>query len=249
VQPPSHFVVIGAQRCGTTYLYRLLDEHPEIEMAKPVRPEPKFFLDDREYARGIAHYGAEYFTAHGPRVRGEKATSYLESAVALQRIETSIPGAPLVVVLRDPVRRAISNYRFSIEHGSEDLPMAEALRAAAEGDRPWDRHRFSVSPHDYLRRGRYVDHLALVAQAAPSSRVIVLLLEELIERPDVLTNLYGQLGVDRSFRPNGREVIVNASTEPPEPKDEVLESWLRHYFAEPNRQLAQYLGRPLPWPS
>ena len=41
-----HLLVIGAQRCGTTYLHDLLDAHPEIAMARPARPEPKVFLAD-----------------------------------------------------------------------------------------------------------------------------------------------------------------------------------------------------------
>src|SRR5712691_8572726 len=108
----DHFVIVGAQRCGTTYLYRLLDEHPEIEMAKPLRPEPKFFLDDDRFPLGLSYYESQFFSEAGPRVRGEKSTSYIESDVAAQRIKATLPGAPMVAVLRDPVERAISNYRF-----------------------------------------------------------------------------------------------------------------------------------------
>ena len=57
----EHFFIIGAQRSGTTYLYHLLDEHPEICMARPLRPEPKFFLKNELYARGLEYYETCYF--------------------------------------------------------------------------------------------------------------------------------------------------------------------------------------------
>src|SRR5262245_37213050 len=118
----DHFVIIGAQRCGTTYLTRLLDEHPDVEMAKPFRPEPKFFLDDGAFGRGLDHYDARFFTDDRARVRGEKSTSYIESELAIERIASLLPDAQVVVVVRDPVSRAVSNHRFSTEHGVEHLP-------------------------------------------------------------------------------------------------------------------------------
>src|SRR6266576_1930600 len=105
----DHFVIVGAQRCGTTYLYRLLDEHPEIEMAKPLWPEPKFFLDDERYPLGLPYYESQFFSEPETRVRGEKSTSYIESETAAQRIKATLPEAAVLVVLRDPVLRAISN--------------------------------------------------------------------------------------------------------------------------------------------
>src|SRR5205814_123516 len=114
--------------------------------------------DDDLYSRGLEYYESEYFAEPGTRVRGEKSTSYIESDVATRRITATLPGAPLLVVLRDPVRRAISNYRFSTQNGVDDLPISEALRAEA-GERSWDHARFSVSPFAYLARGRYVEYL------------------------------------------------------------------------------------------
>ena len=61
------FVIIaGAQRSGTTYLYRVLDAHPGTHMARPSRPEPKFFHLDSEYARGLDYYLERYFGEADP---------------------------------------------------------------------------------------------------------------------------------------------------------------------------------------
>jgi Sulfotransferase domain len=242
---PDHFVIIGAQRCGTSYLSRLLDEHPGIEMAKPFRPQPKFFLDKEQVARGLDFYENRFFSDDRSRVRGETSTSYIESELALQRIAALLPQAPVVVVVRDPVSRAVSNHRFSTEHGVEHLPLAEGLRADA-GAREWDPTRFSVSPFAYLARGRYADYLERVARHIPRERVRVLVFEELVSDPGVLAALYEQLGVDPAFTPAGLGTGINASAGD-EVLDDETEAWLRDYFAEPNRCLAEFLGRELPW--
>lgn len=244
---PDHFVIVGAQRCGTTYLTRLLDEHPEIEMAKPLRPEPKFFLDDEQYARGLAYYESRFFTESGPRVRGEKSTSYIESEAAAERIVSMIPNATIVVLLRDPVRRAVSNYRFSVEHGSEDLPLAEALRASVSGERPWDATRFSVSPHAYLPRGRYIDYLERFARHASSDQLHVVFFEELVAGRRGVAACYDRLGVDPTFRPDALGSVVNATDGDDSVVEPAFAGWMRDYFRESDRRLAAFLGRRLPW--
>ena len=244
----DHFVIVGAQRCGTTYLYRLLDEHPEIEMAKPLRPEPKFFLDDEHYALGLPYYESQYFSDPGTRVRGEKSTSYIESSVAAQRIKATLPRADLIVLLRDPVLRSLSNYRFSVQNGVEPLPLADAIHAAATGIREWDHTRFSVSPFDYLARGRYADYLERFSRFVAPEQIHVVLFEELVGNGAVIADLYARLGVDPGFRPAGTANVVNASDPAGEQPGDDLDAWMREYFREPNARLETMLGRPLPWP-
>ncbi len=243
----GHFVIAGAQRSGTTYVYRMLDEHPEIEMAKPMRPEPKFFLDDAAYARGLASYEHEYFSGKpGARVRGEKSTSYLEHPVTASRIVTMLPGARVLVVVRDPVERAVSNYRFTCEHGFETLPVDEALSNAAAWDRPYDRERFSVSPYDYVRRGRYIDYLEQYLLYVAREQLIIVVLEELLAGgTEAEATLYAQLGVDATFRrsePARRP--VNASAGDAQPGAETR-SFLRAYYRDANARLERLLGSPL----
>jgi len=240
--------VVGAQRCGTTYLHHLLDRHPEIEMARPVRPEPKFFLDDARYARGLAHYDAAYFTGKpGAKVRGEKGTSYLESDAAATRIARAFPKARIVVLVRDPVARAVSHWRFSVENGVETLPLEEALRREPERRDAFDRSRFSVSPFAYLRRGRYADDLARWDARFPRPQIRVLVSESFQGSAAALKALYEWLGVDPGFRPEGIATPVNESR--PAPGDEALSpqaaAWLKDHFAEPNRRLAEAFGLDL----
>ena len=110
----DYFLVVGAQRCGTTYLRTLLDEHPSIVMATPSQPEPKVFLDDDVVRRGLEWYDATWFAgAPAGALRGEKSTSYLEVPALRSTGCAPCSGTRWILVqLRDPVARAVSNWRF-----------------------------------------------------------------------------------------------------------------------------------------
>ena len=76
------FAIAGGQRCGTTSLYHLLDLHPDIFLAKPVHPEPKFFLRDPAPGRDRAWYIERWFSdASDAKAAGEKSTSYMENSL------------------------------------------------------------------------------------------------------------------------------------------------------------------------
>ena len=240
----EHFFVVGAQRSGTTYLYELLDAHPEIEMARPVRPEPKFFLHEATRDLGAADYEAACFDPGSTaRVRGEKSTSYIESEAAAERIRAVFPDARIVFLLREPAARAVSNYRFSVANGLETLSMWDAF--AREEDRVgrYDARAVSVSPFAYQQRGHYVDYVDVYARIFPREALHLMLHEDLVRGPDAIAALYAFLGVDSSFRPEVLGQVVNA-TEGEALPAAAVES-LRAVFAESNARLAERYGLDL----
>lgn len=245
----DRFFIVGAQRSGTTYLYHLLDQHPEIEMAAPVRPEPKFFMRDADFAKGLGYYESHYFPGKpGAWLKGEKSTSYLESNTAAERVATAYPEARIVVMLRDPVARAISHWRFSVANGVENLPMAEAFEAEEERAKQWDAGRFSVSPFAYKRRGRYIDDIAIWENHFPPSRIRVLVHESFVGQADQVADLYRFLGVADDFSPSGLARRVNSS-QPPDKVDDRLSdrqrAALAAEFADTNARLADAYGLDL----
>jgi hypothetical protein len=246
---PRHLLVIGGQRCGTTGLVALLDAHPEIAMAQPARPEPKVFMSDELAARGLAWYELTYF-AHvtTETLLGEKSTSYIEDAGAAGRAWAVLGEAEIVVQLRDPVQRAISNWRFSTQHGVEDRSLKEAFTENLDGPRDWDKTKTSVSPFAYLERGRYSVYLQPWFDRFPG-HVHVRFLEDHLADPSSIGDLYAALGVDPTFRPPDSDKKVNESTGRPPRLDGDLEARVRHYFAASDAALSERLGRPLPWPT
>lgn len=244
---PRHALVIGAQRCGTTYLATALDAHPQVTLARPARPEPKVFCDEALAARGAEWYRRTWFAhARDERVLVDKSTSYLEDPQAPARAAAVLGDPHVVALLRDPVQRAVSHWRFSTGHGLETRDLETALRADLVEEQPWDPGRTSVSPFAYLRRGRYADHLAPWL-ATFGADVHVVLLEELLADPAVLRDLLEALGVDPALAPPPDPGPVNASEgERPVWGDAFLGT-VQEYFEHSNEALAAQLGRRLPW--
>jgi hypothetical protein len=242
-----HFVVIGAQRCGTTYLHDQLAAHPGIAMARPGRPEPKVFLSDDIVERGAEWYRRTWFGhAADDAVLGEKSTSYIETPAAVERVRHTLGDAQIVAQLRDPIGRAISNWKFSRSSGLEERPLAEALEQNLEGPLAWDPGRTSVSPYAYLERGRYAAQLEPWLAAFPGL-VRVQFLEELVADADLIGTLYGWLGVDPDFRPDALDEPVHESDVTAGKLGDDLRAQLREHFEKADRELAELLGRELPW--
>lgn len=245
--PSRHVLLVGAQRCGTTYLGAALDAHPDITLAQPPRPEPKVFCNAEVAAQGHESYDATWFAhARDEQLLLDKSTSYLEDPEAPARAAAVLGDPYVVVVLRDPVQRALSNWRFSTDHGLETRDVEEALRADLEREQPWDPGTTSVSPFAYVRRGRYVDHLPSWTSTFPDT-THVLFLEELLADPAVLTGLVGALGVDPDLTPEPARGPVNESATGRPVLGEALRGTLEEYFAASNAALADTLGRNLPW--
>jgi hypothetical protein len=242
-----HLLVIGAQRCGTTYLHSLLDAHPDIAMARPARPEPKVFCSDEVTRRGVEWYHDTYFAHAGPEdLLGDKSTSYLEDSSAAARAAEVLGEPHIIVLLRDPVARAVSNWRFSTSHGLETRPLQAALRGSVAGEAPWDRSLTSVSPFAYLSRGRYSDYLGPWLTAFPAT-THVLFLEELVEDRSTLGDLWRVLDVEPAPHPHRPVPAPNQSRGETPVLDADLSGTLETYFQESNRALAAQLGRALPW--
>jgi hypothetical protein len=244
---PGHLLVIGAQRSGSSYLSKALDAHPQITMARPSRPEPKVFCDSEASARGLEWYHRTWFAHAGTeQLLGDKSTSYLEDPDAPARAAEMLGHAHVVAVLREPIARAVSNWRFSTQNGFETRPLEVALRADLEDEQAWDREATSVSPFAYLRRGRYLDQLEPWFSTFPDTTRVVFS-EELFADPAVLTSLFADLGVDPDRVPAPSGDRVNDVEGHPPALSDTLVGTLESYFEASNAALGARLGRTLPW--
>ena len=244
-----HFLVIGAQRCGTTWLHHQLEAHPQIAMARPTRPEPKVFLDDLTPDQDHDWYVDTWFGHATPgQVLGEKSTSYVDRPDSIERVRGLLGDVPLVVQLRDPVARALSHWRFSHESGLEQRSLTEALEANLEGPLPWDPRTTSVSPYAYLERGRYAESLRPWVDAF-GDLLHVQFLEELLTRPELFAGTLAHVGVDPTATTEVDLAPVNRShgDDATEALDPAIATAVRQSFTESDRELATLLGRSLPW--
>ena len=208
----KHFFIIGAQRSGTTYLYRILDEHPEIRMARPVKPEPKVFLSANYSERNfsIQSYYDKYFgDMRFNYVCGEKSTSYYEDEDSAQHIHKHFRDASIIFILRNPVERALSNYWFSLENGLETRTLEEVF--IDKMPPPGLKTRISVDPFNYLGRSIYSTSIRRFLQFFPKEKFLILVMENFISNLESIQRLYYDLGVDSSFIPSGIDSRINQS--------------------------------------
>ena len=210
----NHLFIIGAQRSGSTYLYHLLQNHPQINMAKPAWPEPKFFLNNDLCRLGRAGYEKKYFNdiSETTRYLGEKSTSYIESSLVGKRIAEFYPDARILIILRNPVIRAYSNYLFSMQNGLETLSFEEAI--AMESNRLYQNthHKISVNPFAYRQRGYYMDYIEKYLHIFSLSQIYILIFEELVDNPDLIKPLYKWLEINHAFIPHCTQQVFNAGT-------------------------------------
>jgi Sulfotransferase domain len=244
------FIIGGAPRSGTTWLYELLARHPDVWMAKPLKPEPKFFLVDHMYAKGLSFYADTWFAGARPDQRaGEKSTDYLESAVAAERIARDLPHVRLVFILREPADRAYSNYLWSRMNGIETDSFENALALEEERERTLPERWKFARPFSYFSRGLYADLLQPYFARFRDDQILVVKFEDIITSPASLAvRVQSFIGVDA--RPDdaaGLGVINPSLKEGPPVAAETFHALLGRY-AEPNRRLAEMLGdRFEPW--
>jgi hypothetical protein len=200
------FLVIGAPKAGTTALHVALARHPGLYMSAV--KEPKFFLSDgpppakgggpgdtltwREHIWRRPEYEALFDPAPPGTLRGESTPLYLYDRAAMRRIREALPGARLIVVLRDPVERAHSNWTHLWSAGLE--PVGDFVRACGEEERRiaagW------ASFWHYTGLGRYGEQLEYLFTLFPREQVLVLRYRRLVDEPaQTLDRICGFLGV------------------------------------------------------
>src|SRR5215218_568230 len=242
------YLVIGAQRAGTTTFYALLRMHPLIDRAQ--RKELHFF--DRDYEKGEAYYRSLFpprTTINGrPTITGEATPYYLYHPLVAQRAHALVPHAKLFVLLRNPVDRAYSHWRFQVARGNETLSFEEAIdaeegRLAREDPDGYAHRRFS-----YQARGIYAPQLARWMELFGMEALRIFKAEAFFKRTDnVLRRAQRHLGVPvRRLPLSGRPAQRNSTGEHP-PMNPKTRRKLTDYFRPYNEELYEMLGRDFGW--
>ncbi|MGY1697007.1 MULTISPECIES: sulfotransferase [unclassified Geodermatophilus] len=203
------FVIAGAPKAGTTALHAALATHPGLYLS-PVK-EPKYYLTDgrppprsRQRGPGDAHSAREWvwrradylrlFDGAPPgTVRGESTPFYLHDRAAQRRLAADVPGIRVVVVVRDPVDRAWSNWVHLRADGLE--PEADFRTAVSREDA---RVAAGWAPFWHYRGlGRYGEQLRDLYAVLPRSQVLLLRYRQLVDTPrETLDRVSAFLGVE-----------------------------------------------------
>jgi sulfotransferase family protein len=231
------FLIIGAKKCGTTFLYDLLTRHPHVEPA--AKKELHYF--DILYEEESIKWYRRCFPAprwkDGRRTITGEATPYLDAShVVPERVARMLPRARVIALLRNPVDRAYSDYQQARRKGREPLTFEEAIEVEKTQ---------TLARRKYLSRSTYADHLLRWSRFFAEEQMLVLKSEDFFERTqDTLECVLNFLGL-----PNWElEASEKRNKGKYEAKmDPTTRQRLEEYFEPHNERLYEHLGVDFEW--
>lgn len=206
--PLPTFLIIGANKASTTSLFNYLKQHPDIFMSRI--KEPMFFVYDgketpddsptrvakkADIINNVEDYKRLFAEAVNEKERGEASTAYLPcSFLIADRIKSYVPDIKLICILRNPIERAYSGYRFHVGLGIEKRSFKTVMKLQMN---PSTNDR---KPQAYFHLGLYAEHVEKYYQTFGKSRMKVYLFEDWCGSPQsVLRDIYEFLEVDPDF--------------------------------------------------
>lgn len=206
-----NFLIIGAQKSGTTWLAKMLRQHPDVYMPPG---EIHFFDKAHNFGKGLAWYASHFAGANGQKAIGEKTPDYLWAngqgveghlPEVHRNIHRTLPDARLIAVLRNPVDRAVSAVKHII--GSGRISPRHAIDDLLTGPK-----RSLVDGHGVIDYGFYHRQLAAYLEYFDRRQLLVLIYEEdVVGNPEAgLKRVCQFLEIDDSFEFQGVRERVNA---------------------------------------
>ena len=237
-----NFIIIGCQRCGTTSLYTYLAQHPQI--LTPIKKEMDFF--SWHFDRGI-----DWYLAHFPPMppgeqflTGEASPSYFDSREAPERLYSLFPEAKLIVLLRNPVDRAISQFYRLTGLNWEARSLDRVISDEIERLNQNPEYIIGEEPGNYLARGRYIEFIKNWRTFFSQEQLLILKSEdfyagaattvkqvlEFLDLPEYHLSEY------QNANPGSYQRV-----------NESVRDRLSDYFRPYNQEVEEYLGRHFDW--
>jgi len=245
------FIIIGAQKCGTSTMFSSLRKHPDIFL--PRKKELHFF--DEKYDKGIGRY-LRYFNRKKipptPFCSGEASPFYVFHPLTASRIFQHFPDIKLILLLRNPINRAYSHYHHQRRKGRIAISFENAIylepdilknrkEAYFEDENNSDLiyRRFS-----FLARSRYAEQLAVWYQYFSKEQILIIKSEDYFLNPPVtFQQVFDFLGLSPF------EIVLKQEHEPSNypPMKPETRLQLQEYFEPFNQQLYELVGRNFEW--
>ncbi len=253
------FLIVGAQRCGTTSLFHVLAQHPAVFSPVLNRKELHYF--DNEYSRGLGWYQSQFPIGAWARVTARNAgvtpvafegsPYYMFHPLAPARIHRDLPGVRLLVLVRDPVERAYSQHAHQVGLGLETESFERALeleedRIAGETERLINEPSYNSRKHwlyAYRARGHYADQLQRMESLFGRDRIHVVDSGDFFTDPGpAYDRVLGFLNL-----PAHSPAFTPQNARPRSPMPETLRASLDEHFRPHDERLAAWLGHEPSW--
>jgi hypothetical protein len=245
------FIIIGAQKCGTSTMFHHLRKHPDIFL--PRKKELHFF--DENYDKGMEFYLHFFNRKKMPERQfcsGEASPFYFFHPLAASRIYQHFPDIKLILLLRNPINRAYSNYQHQHRKGRISISFEHAIKLEPEILEHKRKAYFEQENHSdlmyrrfsFLARSLYSEQLPAWYQHFSKEQILILKSEDYFKNPtDTFKQVFEFLGV-KPF-----EIILtkeHKKSDYPPMKPETRQQ-LKEYFEPFNQQLYQLTGRDFGW--
>jgi Sulfotransferase domain len=254
------FLIVGAQRCGTTSMFHVLSQHPAMVSAIGNKKELRFF--DDEYQHGLAWYQSHFpFRARAQAaardtgiepIAFEGSPYYMFHPLAPERIHRALPGVRLLVMVRDPVERAYSQHAHQVHRGLETESFERALEledARIEGEA----ERLASDPaylsrnhrlYTYRARGHYADQIEHLERIFGRDRILVVDCGDFFTDPGLD---YERVLKFIGLPPLGEPEFKPQNARPRSPISQTLRAELDEHFRPHDERLADWLGQAPSW--
>lgn len=244
---PPKFMVIGAEKCGTTSLYHYLSQHPQF--LPSIEKELDFF--DIEFGRGI-----DWYLAHFPPIpdqekdiiTGEVSPNYIYHRHAPQRVKDFFPDTKLIVLLRDPVERTVSRYYMLHKKVNSGFSLEQKINAEIkdissnmkEGQVPWP----VLNRCRNVGNSLYFFHLQKWLKVFPREQFLVVKSADFYKNPALaLENIFDYLEVPNHKLPEYKQYNAGSYN----PITEEMRTKLAEFFQPYNQKLEDLLGMEFNW--
>ncbi|MED0888970.1 sulfotransferase domain-containing protein [Bacillus mycoides] len=245
-----HFLIIGAQKCGTTSLYNYLIQHPQVHAAS--HKELHFF--DIYFKKGMEWYYKQFplIKLDEPVITGEASPYYIFHPHAPKRIASILPNVKLIILLRNPVDRAYSHYYHQVRMQTENLSFKQAIYEENNRLKPElikmvkDENYYSIpyQYYSYLARGRYIEQLQNWMNLFPKKQFLILKSEDFFSNPNfIFQTVLDFLGIS----PYQLKEYKKENTNNYPNLDINTKNELYNYYDNYNLRLYNYLGTNFNW--
>jgi hypothetical protein len=243
------YIIIGAQKGGTSSLHKYLGQHPYI--IPSFKKEVHFF--DKSFHKGKSWYKSHFpiFKRLRKKLSGEASPYYIFHPLVPERIYSIIPNVKLILILRNPIDRAYSHYNMEYNRGDEKNSFKEVIKLEErrlkneehkirKGQYSWE-HQC----HSYLARGKYVEQLENWLKFFRKKQILIITSEDLFLNPQKeCSKLFKFLGLP-DYKLNS---IENAFKGEYNKKIETsMQNFLNKYFEPYNKKLYMLLDRNFKW--
>jgi len=238
------FIIIGTIKSGTSGLYRTMIKHSKIKGARNNKKE-LVYLQSKRYQKNLQNYRQYFFPCKEGEITGEATPSYILYEKVAQRLKFSLPNIKLIVLLRNPVIRAYSQYYHAVRNVNRGIypkivSFDELIEKELQGKTPYPKH---MGKH-LIKRGIYVTQLEMWYKYFSKNQIMIIKSEEYFNNPQkILKEVYKFVGVPYEYV----EVYNPEKRIYPKSMNPQIQQKLKKYFVQYNERLYQLIERDMEW--